>query len=86
MLSEARMFEVCPHHLRPQLRRVTAPRLVVRGATSGTLQLAAVARMGRDMPAVDVTELAGISHFPPKGKPDEVADPIRDFISAEVRG
>lgn len=76
---EARIFEICPHDLWPQLRRVPVPTLVVRGEASDTLLPGAARRMAREMPQAELVELTGTSHFLPMERPDEVAELIVEF-------
>jgi pimeloyl-ACP methyl ester carboxylesterase len=76
---EAQLFRVCPHDEWASLRRVEAPVLVVRGATSDTLLPGAAGRMAREMPDAQVVELAGTSHFLPMERPDEVARLVVEF-------
>jgi pimeloyl-ACP methyl ester carboxylesterase len=78
---EARLFQVCPHDEWAQIRRVEAPVLVVRGASSDTLSAGAARRIERDMPNARVVELAGASHFLPMEMPDAVAGLIVDFAA-----
>jgi len=78
---EARIFEICPHSLWSQLRRVETPTLVLRGQSSSTLLADAAARMAREMPNGTVTELPGTSHFMPMERPVEVAGIVRAFAS-----
>jgi pimeloyl-ACP methyl ester carboxylesterase len=76
---EARIFEICPHDVWPQLRRVASPTLVVRGESSDTLLPPAARLMAREMPQAELVVLGRTSHFLPMERPDDVARLIVDF-------
>lgn len=77
---EARIFEVSPHDLWRQLRRIAVPTLLVRGEHSDTLRPAAARRLARELATAQVVVIPGATHFVPMERPDEVARVVVDFL------
>jgi pimeloyl-ACP methyl ester carboxylesterase len=82
---EARIFEISPHDVWPQLRRVETPVLFVQGEHSDTFVNAARKRVSREMSNARVAVVADTTHFVPMEKPQEVARLVKDFLT-EVQG
>jgi pimeloyl-ACP methyl ester carboxylesterase len=73
---EARVFELTPASVWPELRRIELPMLVLRGERSDTFLAAAANRLSRELPSATVIELAGCSHFAPMEQPQAVAEAV----------
>jgi pimeloyl-ACP methyl ester carboxylesterase len=82
---EARIFEIAPHDLWSQLRRVEIPVLFIQGEQSDTFVDAARKRVVREMPNAKVAVVAEATHFVPMEKPNEVARLAMEFL-ADVQG
>ena len=82
---EARIFEVCPPDVWPELARISVPVLFLRGEASDTFLRSAARRGTRRIAGARVVEVAGSSHFLPFERPEEVAREITRF-AAEVGG
>ena len=82
---EARIFEVCPPDVWPELARISAPVLFLRGEASDTFLRSASRRGLRELAAARSVAIPGSSHFLPFERPEEVAREIARF-AAEVGG
>lgn len=82
---EARIFEVCPANVWPELARISVPVLFLRGELSDTFLRSAARRGTRRIAGARAVEVAGSSHFLPFERPEEVAREIVRF-AAEVGG
>ncbi|MCP3098517.1 alpha/beta hydrolase [Myxococcus sp. K15C18031901] len=78
---EARVFETSPKDVWRALRSVSVPTLVVRGQESVTLTSAALARVRRALPGVQVDELPG-GHLFPLEHPDATVRRVLAFLGA----
>jgi pimeloyl-ACP methyl ester carboxylesterase len=76
---EARIFEITPASVWSELRRVQAPVLFLRGASSDTFLSAAAKRASRELVDATVIELPDTSHFLPMEQPRRVARAIVDW-------
>ncbi len=77
---EARIFETSTPFIWNELKALTQPVLVVRGATSDTFLAAAADRVRRELPTAEVVEVEGATHTVPMEKPHEVARLILAFL------
>lgn len=77
---EARIFEVAPHDVWADLRRLTVPTVFVRGSASATFLHAAARRAAREVPGARVVEVPGTTHFIPMERPDELAQAILEAL------
>ncbi|XXF79227.1 alpha/beta hydrolase [Myxococcaceae bacterium GXIMD 01537] len=78
---EARVFETSPKDVWRSLRAVSVPTLIVRGQDSETLTPAALDRVRRTFPGVQVDELPG-GHLFPLEHPVAAARRILAFLEA----
>ena len=78
---EARIFQIAPHNLWPELRRVQVPVLFIRGAHSDTFTEAARRRVLREMPSARVEVVPGTTHFVPMEQPERVSRLATDFVA-----
>ena len=76
---EARIFELTPASVWSDLRRVSMPMLVIRGASSDTFRTGAASKFRRKLPNATVIELPDTTHFLPMERPAAVAAAIIDW-------
>jgi pimeloyl-ACP methyl ester carboxylesterase len=77
---EARIFEIAPHNIWSQLRRLRVPTLFVQGEWSDTFRVAAAHRAEKELPTAEVAVVPGSTHFVPMEKPKELGDAILEFL------
>ena len=76
---EARIFETPPQGAWKRLREARVPVLVLRGSTSDTFTVGALARVRRLRPDVQTDELPG-GHLFPLERPEPCARRVLDFL------
>lgn len=79
---EARIFEVAPHNLWPQLRRLAVPVLFVQGERSDTFRDEARERVARELPTARVEVVPGAGHFVPMEEPERLGRVILDYLNS----
>lgn len=77
---DPRWFGVPPAP-RPDLARVGAPTLVVRGAESGLLSPEGAAELARELPDARVVEIAGAGHNVHVERPEAFLDAVLPFLA-----
>ena len=78
---EARIFELTPHNLWPEIQSIRVPILAVRGERSTTFLEGAARRMVRRCPAARCETIKGSGHLVPMEKPAELGRLICDFAN-----
>lgn len=78
---EARIFELAPHDVWPDIRRVNVPILGLRGETSDTFFAGAARQLVRQSPRARCEVVKDTGHFMPMENPEEVARLIRVFAA-----
>ncbi|MCW8985576.1 MAG: alpha/beta hydrolase [Thermoanaerobaculales bacterium] len=76
---ESRIFEMTPASVWPDIRRLTVPVLVIRGASSDTFLPGAANKIQRELPSATVIELPDTTHFLPMEQPAAVAETIIEW-------
>ena len=76
---EARVFELTPANVWPELRRLEIPMLFVHGAASDTFTRAAATSVRRQLPHATVVEVPDATHFLPMERPNRVATVITEW-------
>lgn len=79
---EARVFEVTPASVWPELRALTVPTLFVRGRSSTTFTAAAAERALREVPGARLAEVPDTGHFLPMERPRELARLVLEFLAS----
>ena len=77
---EARIFELTPHDVWADVKKVEIPILALRGEFSDTYMRGAHRRLRRVAQHARCEEVAGAGHMFPMEKPGEISRRIRDFL------
>jgi len=78
---EARIFEVSPHDVWPEITKLQVPVLVLRGEHSDTFSAAAAKRFGRKASHAACRVVKGTGHMLPMQRPDAVAMMIEEWLA-----
>jgi pimeloyl-ACP methyl ester carboxylesterase len=77
---EARVFEISPHNLWPELHRLEVPAIFVQGQRSDTFVDRAVHRLAGELPSARILVIPEASHFVPMERPYELGRAILEEL------